>query len=205
MMSVTLGVGVGIDQFEPGSASGPPLDRTLFSDTFTRTDSLTLDNAETGQPWTLYGGATYGITNGEAYCIAGQGDDNFAGYDSLQSDCEIEMVFSKLGGEQWRSFIAFRASSSTTYVMVQAETTRWTIQDHKGGGWFEAAQYLVPPVNGDRINVIMNGSDITVKLNDAVIMTAVISSNLTNTIHGFHSRGIGYANSSVGSFKIMTL
>lgn len=205
---IRVGLGMGLGGASSSTTSAISASNVLFSDTFERADTTAgFGIAETGQPWQYYGGSTYGITSGSAYTITGTGDDNFAGYDTLtESNVEIEIVFSRLGGEQWRSYAVLRASAPNSYILVQAETDRYVMWDHTGGGFVSfSPAYMVVPVPGDRLNIIANGPNITTKLNDVVIMSGVCNSNLTKTTHGFHSRSNGWANSAVGSFKIMKI
>lgn len=158
----------------------------IVYDSFNRTDSATLGNADTGQVWVTTSGI-WGINSGRAYMVsAGASFDHIAvdaGIANARVSVDVEYVSGKEGG------LILRMLSGSSFVQLTLSATALTLKKLFSGYTTLGIPYAITPVNGTKYNlsVEMIGDNYTVKLDGTTVITATNSHNNTSTAHGLRA------------------
>lgn len=173
--------------------------KILTADSFARSDSATsLGNAENGNAWTAYGGATFGIKDGQAYNVNGT-NNGFAVYDTLQANGRIVVTLANFNGDLG---IYFRATDAQNcFRFVRSGGTAYLQKYQASSSPTTLASGAISIANGDIMSVEMTGDVITCFLNGAQILTATDAFNNTNTRHGI-GNATGNTNGRWDNFRI---
>lgn len=189
-----------------GLGLSPTLGRPALpsvSDTFTRADSATsLGSAETGQVWTALAG-TWGISAGRAYCAAVEGggtNRSAVAVDSGASDGTVGVTLAVVASE---SRVLFRASDVQNGFIVQAATDRYILYRREAAVYTALGTYLAAPASGDRVEVVLSGNSIRVRINGVERIAVTSTFNLTATRHGLGmGDGGGAATARFDNFRV---
>jgi hypothetical protein len=174
--------------------------QTYVSDVFTRTSATTLGNADTGQAWTVLGG-TWGTNGNEAYVVTNAADsENAAVIDSAHSDCSVEVTFPVIQKGGTGSRLIFRATDTSNYWMIQAESGSYHLW-YKSGGYNDRGTFGATPANNDTLKVVLSGNSITIFVNGTQQKTLTDAFNNTATKHGFGIYGPG-SSYTFDNFKV---
>jgi hypothetical protein len=151
----------------------------VVADTFTRADSATsLGTADTGGAWTALSG-TWGISSNQAYKPAGT--TGIAYIDSGKADCKIQVDHSTVSGVN--GGLAFRIVDASNYWLASGNQL-WKVQS---GSFIAQGGTYLSFTNGQTMQVVLNGSLITVLKNGVAVATAVDSFQSTATKHGLRT------------------
>lgn len=155
------------------------------SDNFNRSDSYPsgLGNSSgDGTSWTEWIGS-WGVTSNQAQCS--DIEDAVATLECAEADGEVKVaVFSVTNGG-----LIFRLSDASNYCRVRITTTAISLRTFIAGVESSdiGSPYAYSYEFGDVISVIMNGSSVSVNLNDVeVIPPQTITHNATATQHGLY-------------------
>ena len=161
----------------------------IVSDTFARADNPSvLGTANTGHVWTAAGG-TWGVIGGSAYCSAFVGYNSTAFLESGISDCEVTctMVVNPTGADGQR--LGIRHTDISNGIVVLSDTGLLKMMRLQAGAYVTIGSVAYTPVNGDVWNVRAVGSQITVRVNNVVVIGPVTETfNQTATKHGLNVR-----------------
>lgn len=153
---------------------------SIVSDGFTRSDSITtLGNAETGQTWSVDGGAVWGILSNQCYKYSGSSSN--AVINAGVSNAKVTVTFSTATGY---SSLIFRYTDASNFLRVNASGGTYALSKYVAGAWTVLGTSSVPPVNGDIISVQCNGTSIVGTINGVQQWSISESFNSTATSHG---------------------
>ena len=179
-----IGVGISINYFQRRIFSGgtPPI--TYVFDDFNRANNQSsLGNAITGQPWMVQLD-TWGILNNQAY-LASSSAQSTAGIDSLHADdIAVQVTFSVNSHEQR---LIFRYGGIANHWYVRGFGTNYELVKFVSNSPVPMGTFTTTPVGGDVIRVELVGSNIVIKVNGNIAITANDSFNQSATIHGLGS------------------
>lgn len=156
--------------------------KVIVSDTFTRADSATMGNAETGQEWTPLSG-DWGISSNQAYCSTTTGLQRCV-VDALTSDV---MVTCKLAVTATDARLLFRMSDVDNELMVLTTTSVYTLAKRVSRTYRPITTGTASPSNGDIIIIVAKGSNIKIYVNNVLDIEVTEEHNLTATKHGLCS------------------
>lgn len=127
---------------------------------------------------TVAGTWSQGWDDGNGYYYPANASQALAGVSTTLADGTVGVTFDSVGARPMG--ILFRYSNSTNYWRVSATKLTKVV----AGAATDVATHSTPFAAGDRMNVVLNGSSITVKRNGASVATATDAFNSTATIHG---------------------
>lgn len=165
------------------------LAKTVVYDSFNRPDSPTnMGAADTGQVWNPMNG-TWGVVSGLAArstTSATSTKQMLTVVESGLADCEVTVVNKTVSTE---NRLAFRCVDPDNHYHVKVQPGKYELRKVVGGTMTSLGNYTYTAVDGDIINVVLNGQSITVFINDVQAMTVNDSSFLTATKHGLGTYG----------------
>lgn len=156
--------------------------RTLVSDTFTRTDTTgPLGTADSGQTWETITGTAFGITSNAAYntdttnaiCVATIDSATYNG----RVSCTVTRTTQVAG-------LVVRLTDANNYVYVSLSGSATTLNKMVSGSPTILATSASTFSGATSVEIVMSGSNYTVLINGAVLLTASDSFNVTATKHG---------------------
>ncbi|MBI2020056.1 prepilin-type N-terminal cleavage/methylation domain-containing protein [Candidatus Daviesbacteria bacterium] len=159
-----------------GPTSTPaPTPTTLVSDSFNRTNSNSLGNTDTGQPWIIARGE-WGISGNSAYPVNGCPAPGFAVVDAGISDATIKITLSV---NLQDAGIPFRfVDSNNTYSIdrMGGSPAYYRISKKVGGAVTQLAATSIAPADGDNLKIVLDGTNIKLYVNETLAASAVDNS-----------------------------
>jgi hypothetical protein len=157
------------------------VNNVVFDD-FNRVDNATtLGTTNTGQVWENYLNVA-GISGNKAYTSGGSNNsENIVDAGVANGAIEVDLVYST-----YVAVIA-RYVDTNNCVVARISSTGIGLFKFIDGANTKLGEYLFTPISGQnyKVKAVLNGSDITVYLDDVLRITASDSYNSTITKHGF--------------------
>lgn len=172
---------------------------TLGNDTFTRADSSTLDNAESGQTWV--NGNLWGIASSKAKSVGPA--EHPAVIDCGASDGTVQCDFSGAGlGSTFNPWLVFRYTDDSNFLFVSAQSsTTVELYTFIGGSFTQIGTAAYSWVGGETVSAVLSGSSIIVSVNGVQKITATSTANQTATFHGFNGSSVAGSACRWDNFK----
>lgn len=169
----------------PGpTPSVPPANVT---DNFNRADNnSSLGNANTGQPWQVYG-SRFGISSNQAYPV-NNGPTTYAVVDSGSADGTLQVTV-PVNPQDTR--IPFRVVDLNNMYWLERRGGSPPIYDVNkivNGSRSSFPPLSVTAANGDRIKIVLSGPSIQVYINDT-LASSITDSSINSTKHGIGTYG----------------
>ena len=156
--------------------------RTLVTDTFTRTDTTgPLGTADSGQAWETIAGTAFGITSNAAYNTDTANTLCISTIDSATCNgrvaCTVTRTTQVAG-------LVVRLTDASNYWYVSLSGSATTLNKMVAGSPTTVATSASTFSGATAVEVVMSGSNFTVLVNNAVLLTGTDSFNATATKHG---------------------
>lgn len=170
----------------------------LGADTFTRGDSSSLTNAESGQAYV--NGNLWGVSSGKVRCIGPA--EHPAVMDCGSADGTAECVFSGTGlGSVFNNWLVGRYVDDSNFIFVSAQSAN-TVELYNFDGSFNllgTAAYTW--LGGENVKLVMAGPNLAVLIDDVQKITATSSAHQTATFHGWNGSSVAGTAARWDNFK----
>lgn len=155
------------------------------SDDFNRPDNSTSMGVvpSNGMSWQAMVGS-WGIIGNQAYCESHVGTD-YVVVETGKSDCTVKVTLTVAGG----GGLIVRGKDAANHLRVY--NGGQSLSKVVGGVETTLLGYYAVGVDGDVVEVVVNGSSITLKRNGAVLGSVTETDLETNTRHGLSNIGAG--------------
>lgn len=153
----------------------------VVSDAFTRADSTTLGNADTGQPWLALVGATnFGLSTNSA---AGNSGSTANVIDAALVNVDVSgTVVVRDGG----TAIITRVTDASNFYYAEATDSAPTLYK-RVAGTFTSLGVIGAFANNDVLRVLISGSTMTIYRNGVSVLSITDTTFSTQTKHGLWS------------------
>ncbi len=160
-----------------------PTPATYVSDSFNRANLSTLGNTDTGQPWIITSGSSFGISSNQAYPVNGCPAPGYAVVDSGRSDATIQIT---LPTNPQDVRIPFRYVDSSNMYWIErpgGAPAFYTLNRLVGGSRIVIGTSSIGAADGDTLRIYLSGSNIRLFVNGVQSMN-ITDSSLNGTRHG---------------------
>lgn len=182
-----------------------PTEYSNFDDFDRANSSTTLGNSKTGQAWSA-GQGVWGIDSNRAWAVSTPQDTTATAHISASLNKAIVKSVFFFGGEYIDQRLIFRYSDIGNHLLIRSQATRYEIMRRvggtaAGGGATVIATINVVPLNGDSIEIRLNGSNIDFFINGKLELSIVESLYTSVNRAGF---GIYYGSTVAHTMRFDT-
>ena len=159
--------------------------RLVYDDFNRAADPAAPGTGPSGHTWVEQVGQ-WAVAGNQMLLSSSAGGNNVAYVESYVSDCEVQATFATLAAGQR---LAFRVTPGGAggwdgYVVQKGGGADYALFKYSGGAYTLLSGFIAGAANGDVIEAILQGPNITIRRNGATIITASDSFNQTATKHG---------------------
>jgi len=158
----------------------------IITDSFNRANSTTsLGSTDTGEAWVALAG-THGINSNRAYLVSSVGND-VAYVETGEANGIVKATLAVVSTNSLRLAARIGPAANQGFWLQCNNGSNFTLFRVNGGAT-SIGSYAATPANGDIVEIVLNGSAISVKINGTTRISVTDTFNQSSTKHG-----IGYA------------
>lgn len=164
-----------------GIGFGAKKRKIIASDTFNRADNASsLGNAETGQTWTALEG-TWGVASNQAYCPGVAVTNHVATIETNTPDCRVRGA---LAQKTASPRLLVRVIDAGNCILIQPLTSTYGVYRMTANATTQIGSVPITPQAGDTVELVLQGSSISVYVNGIYRLTVSETQGVTATKHG---------------------